>query len=113
VSALSVSGSVPAGGSVTVTDTTRNGGGGSAGASTTRFYVSTNGAVDASDTMICNRNVSPLAAGTSEMGSTVCTVPAGMPAGTFYLIGVADSGNAVTETTETNNNAIAIIRITS
>lgn len=111
VSALSVSGTATVGGTVTVADTTKNTGGGAAGASTTRFYVSTNGIVDANDILIGSRDVSPLAAGATGAGATACTIPPGTPTGTFYLIGVADSANAVTETSEGNNTAITVIRI--
>jgi subtilase family serine protease len=111
VSALSVSGTATAGGSVTIADTTKNVGGATAGASTTKFYVSTNGVVDVNDILVGSRDVGSLAAGASAAATTLCTIPPGTPAGTFYLLGVADSGNAVAETSETNNTAIAFIRI--
>ena len=49
VTSLSGPASVVRGGSVTMTDTTRNQGGGAAPVSTTRFYLSTNSTWDAAD----------------------------------------------------------------
>ncbi len=110
---ISVSGSpVAAGGSITITDTTKNAGAGNAGASTTRFYLSTNATYEATDTFLGSRDVPPLpGGGTTNGGTTICVIPTGTAAGTYYVIGVADSANAVTETTETNNNAVTIVRI--
>src|SRR5206468_2934873 len=111
ISALSWSGSAVAGGTITVADTTKNAGGAPAGASTTRFYLSTNTTFDASDQLLGSRDVRALAGGTSAPGTTPCAIPAGMLAGTYYLIAVADSGAAVVETSETNNNALVVLRI--
>src|SRR5262249_61480025 len=57
---LSVPGTAAAGGTITVSDTTKNLGGGAAGASTTRFYLSTNSTFDAGDLPLASRAVPSL-----------------------------------------------------
>ncbi len=66
---------------ITVTDTTRNRGGGAAAASTTRFYLSQNTVLDASDTLLGSREAPALAPGASSDATTSLTVPAGTTAG--------------------------------
>ena len=56
VSALTAPATAAAGGAISVSDTTKNQGGGTAGASTTRFYWSTNLSLDASDQVIGSTN---------------------------------------------------------
>jgi len=109
--ALSMTGTAVAGGSINVTETTKNLGGGAAGASTTRFYLSSNVVFDASDVLICSRDVGPLGAGATSAATTPCTIPAGTAAGNRYLIGVVDGGNGVQETNETNNTLAVFITI--
>ena len=108
---ISVTGTAVAGGTITVTETTKNLGGGAAGASTTRFYLSTNGVFDASDQLIGSRDIPGIAGGASSTGSTTCTIPPGTAPGTWFIIGVADGGNTVVETVEWNNSAAAAFRI--
>jgi len=108
---LSISGTAVAGGSINVTETTKNLGGGAAGASTTRVYLSSNGLFDANDVLICSRDVGPLGAGATSMATTPCTIPAGTAAGNMFLIGIVDGGSAVQETNETNNTLAISIRI--
>ena len=106
VSALQVPSTVAPGSGISVSDTIKNQGGGASGASTTRFYLSTNPSFDASDTRLDgSRPVGPLAAGASSTGSTSVTIPAGLAVGTYYLIALADADNAVAETSESNNTA--------
>ncbi|MGH7554143.1 MAG: CARDB domain-containing protein, partial [Longimicrobiales bacterium] len=83
--------------------TTKNQGGGGAGTSTTRFYLSANGTIDASDAVLGSRSVPLLAAGASDSPNTTLTLPATTAVGTYYVIAQADSASAVLETTETNN----------
>ena len=103
VTAMSAPASGAAGGTISVTDTTKNQGGGSAAATTTRFYWSTNTSVDASDQVLGNRSVPILAAGVSNTASTTLTVPANAATGTYYIIAQADGAAELTETVETNN----------
>jgi subtilisin family serine protease/subtilase family serine protease len=92
-----------AGGTIDVSDTTTNQGGGSSATSTTRFYLSTNAALDGSDQLIGSRPVPLVAPGTSAGFTTPVTVPATVAGGTYYVIAQADGASEVPETTETNN----------
>jgi glucose/arabinose dehydrogenase len=83
----------------TIRVTTENLGGDSAPASITRLYRSTNGAIDAGDTLLKAFSVPPLGAETSQ----VSEVTVMLPKGTYYLIMQVDAGGAVGEVVETNN----------
>jgi subtilase family serine protease len=107
VSGLVAPASVAAGTAFTVTDTTTNQGGGAADSSTTRFYLSANTLLDAADLVLGNRAVAVLAAAGSSSASTVITLPAGIAAGTYYVIAQADAGSTVRETSETNNSRVS------
>jgi subtilase family serine protease len=109
--ALSVAGTAVPGGSINVTETTKNAGGGAAGPSTTKFYLSSNGLFDANDVFICSRDVGPLGAGGTSLATTPCTIPAGTAPGNMFLIGVVDGTGVVTETNETNNTLAVFITI--
>jgi subtilase family serine protease len=110
VSALSVP-AARAGATVTVNDTTRNQGGGTAVASVTRFYFSTNAALDGADVPLGSRTVDPLAGGGTSAGGTAVTIPPGTGPGYYYVLAQADSANAVAESQEGNNTWYASIRI--
>lgn len=111
VSALSVAGTVLAGATITVNETTSNIGGGSAGSSMTKFYLSINLAIDAGDIELATRNVPPLSPGALSIGQTSAVIPANTPPGSYWIIGVSDSTNTVAETFETNNNRVVFIRV--
>jgi subtilase family serine protease len=89
--------------SIVITETTKNIGGGTADASLTQFYLSTNGTIDTSDTLLGGRSVPALASGTYSTGSTTVTIPEETAAGTWYIIARADGEEVVVETSETNN----------
>jgi subtilase family serine protease len=92
------------GGSFSVTDTTANTGTAAAGASTTRYYLSTDAVITSSDKLLTGtRSVPSLAAGASSGGTVTVKIPAGTAAGTYYLGACADDTKVVTETSETNN----------
>jgi subtilase family serine protease len=103
VSGFTAPTSAAAGSVITVSDTTKNQGPQGAGASTTRFYLSSDATWDASDLPLEGRSIPALAAGASNAGSTSVTVPAGTAPGVYHLIARADSDDAVPETRETNN----------
>ena len=94
-----------------VTDATKNQGAGLAGASTTRYYLSANYLLDAADTPLEGRQVGPLDTGLSGSGTTMITVPAGTPAGGYYIVANADDGQAVGEHTENNNTKFLFINV--
>src|SRR5499427_11077606 len=111
ISAVSAPGTGGAGMSITVTDTTKNQGGGAADPTTTRFYLSTNTLLDASDVPLGSRAVPALAAGATNSGSTAVTIPTATASGTYYILAVADADNVVTETQENNNVYYTSVRV--
>jgi len=93
-----------AGGTFSVTATIRNQGVITAGASTARYYLSTDQVKDAGDILLTGtRSVASLTAGQSSSGSTTVTIPSNMAAGTYYLLSCADDLSAVSESNEGNN----------
>ena len=111
VSLITAPTSAARGSTISVSDTTKNNGGGDAGASTTKLYLSTNTTWDAGDTYLGSRAVPLLTAGASSSGSTSVTIPSGIATGKYYIIALADDGNAVAETNETNNKRTKAITI--
>jgi hypothetical protein len=100
------------GSKITLADTTWNRGTGGAVASTTKVYLRCAGMTP--DALIDTRAIGSLAAGaTSASGSHLSTnvIPLTAPAGVCSLIFVADDGNAVIESTETNNTKTLSIGI--
>jgi subtilase family serine protease len=91
------------GGTFNVTDVTRNGRPVPAPASVTRFHLSTDTVLDASDLVLASRAVPALEAYGDSVGVTPLTLPAGLGGGTYYVIARADADGAVAETDETNN----------
>jgi len=90
-----------AGTTIVISDTASNKGGGNAGASWTRFYLSTNGTTKT--TMLGSRSVPALNAGaTSGPVNTNVTLPLNLN-GQYFVIACADDTNAVVESNETNN----------
>lgn len=111
VTALTAPAQAAPGGSILVSDTTANQGGGAAPASATRFFLSVNILLDASDTPLDARPVGALTPGSSSTGSANVTIPANMAAGSYYLFAQADAGGAVGEPNEVNNTRLTTIRI--
>jgi subtilase family serine protease len=109
---LYIANSVPAGSTVSVSDTAWNQGGGAAGASTTRYYLSTDLSLDASDVLLSpGRAVPALAAGTWLDASTMITIPTGTAPGAYYLIAKADGDGQVPESMESNNIAARAMNV--
>ena len=111
VSGLTAPLSTVAGGTISATDTTRNAGGGEAGASTTRFYLSTNFTFDVTDVLIGARSIPALGPAVSNAAPASLTIPAQTAVGLYYIIAVADSEDVVAETGETNNTRSLLLRI--
>ena len=101
-----------AGATVTANDTVMNQGGAPAGASTTRYYFSTNTTLDANDTLVGERAVPALAAGASSSGAIPLQIPPGTAAGNYYFIAQDDALGVVDESPETNNVTYAPIQVT-
>jgi len=109
---LSGPSSAAPGGTIVVSDVVKNAGGGPAGATTTRFYLSVNAAIDASDVPLSeSRAVPALAAGASSAGSTTLTIPSTVATGSYYLLAKADADNVVAETQELNNTAAKTLQV--
>jgi subtilase family serine protease len=91
-----------------ITSTAVNQGDVPAGASTTRFYFSTDSVRTADDLVLTGiLSVSTLAANATLTGTLTVTVPAATPAGTYMLLACADDYGRVAEgsANETNNCA--------
>jgi subtilase family serine protease len=100
-----------AGATISVLSTIKNGGAGAAGASTTRFYLSTNMVFDQADTLLAATQAVPaLAADGSFATSTQVELPADK-VGNYFLLVVADGTQAVAETSENNNVAARLIQL--
>ncbi|MEK6372553.1 MAG: CARDB domain-containing protein, partial [Acidobacteriota bacterium] len=90
--------------SFTVTDTTVNQGGGVAGASTTRYRLSTDSTITTADPLLTGtRSVPSLSASGSSSGSVTVTIPSGTVPGNYYVGACADDLGTVTESAESNN----------
>ena len=110
VASLTVPTKAGAGAAINVSDTTRNQGAGAAGPSTTALHLSTDGTLDAADTLLGSRIVPALAPGESSSGTTAVTIPAGTTPGTYWLIARADAAGAVAESQESNNTIFRSLR---
>ena len=80
------------------------------------YYLSLDNSYSAgTDTYLCRRSVAGLAAGASNPAGgttrTTCPIPS-VPARSYYVIAVADSGSTVAESNETNNTRPASVSIT-
>ena len=100
-----------AGTRITLSDTTKNQGTTPAGTSTTRYFLSTNVGLDAADTFLGQRTVSALGPAATDAGSVSVTIPAGVAAGSYFLIALGDADNTVVEVLEGNNTAFRSILI--
>jgi hypothetical protein len=67
----------------------------------------TSGASDIPVRTLVSLNVSSLAAGSSRTFSTALTLPEGMATGEYSLVAEVDSGNAVDESDDANNEAVS------
>jgi subtilase family serine protease len=93
------------GGGITVHNTvSANANGGNAPGFSIGIYLSTDPTITSSDILIGSRYVSGLAAGASSAADTAVTIPATTSTGTYYIGVIADYGNAVKESDETNNS---------
>jgi subtilase family serine protease len=113
VSSVTAPVSAAAGTTITVSDTTRNQGADTAPASGTAFYLSTNGTLDAADTLLGMRAVPSLAVGAFLAGSVSVLIPASTPAGSYIIIAKGDGNDSITEVLENNNTRTRSISITA
>jgi subtilase family serine protease len=111
VTALAVPARAGAGDTIGIGDTTQNVGGGAAGASTTRFYLSTDGTLGAGDVPLGERMVPGLVPGQPSAVTTAVVIPPGTASGTRWIIAKADADDALVEGRETNNTRASAITI--
>jgi subtilase family serine protease/subtilisin family serine protease len=100
-----------AGQTITVSDTVKNLGGGTADPSTTRYYLSVDGVLDAGDLALGSRAVPALAPNATHTGSAALTLPAGLASGSYLLFAKADGDGVVAEVSEANNVGIRGIQV--
>jgi subtilase family serine protease len=112
VSSFTAPGTAGPGSAIVVTDTTANTGTAAVAASTTRFYLSANAGLDASDILLDGAHAVPaLAAGASHTASTTVVIPASVTIGSYFLIAKADADGVVPETAEFNNISLRSLQI--
>ncbi len=100
---LRAAASVLVGGTVTVTDTTKNLGPGATPASRTLFYLSIDNKLDAGDVLLGARDVGPLADHASSTAATPLVIPGGTAKRKYFILAVADGDLAIAELNEANN----------
>jgi CARDB len=97
-----------AGSTINVDLWTDNFGSGASGASTTGLYLSTDANITTSDTLLTTRSVPMLAsngtAGWYDHQNFNVVLPSNLAPGVYYLGGLADYNNQVSESNESNNN---------
>ncbi|HUK55344.1 MAG TPA: CARDB domain-containing protein, partial [Nitrospiria bacterium] len=106
-SAVSTTATVLApGGSLTLSNSVQNPGAFPAGSFTIAFSLSTNTTYGDGDDIAFSttRTVNSLASGATSTATTALTIPTATPLGTYYVCVMADSGNSVTESNESNNS---------
>ena len=98
-----------AGTQVSLADTTRNLGAVSIPGSTTRFSLSTDRRLGATDVTLGARAVPALSPRATSTVTTIVTLPPLTSPGSYYLLATADASGSLVEAVETNNTrAIAI-----
>jgi uncharacterized repeat protein (TIGR01451 family) len=112
ISSLRGPSSAAAGAILGVQDTTSNKAPVSAVASTTRYYLSTDGVLDGGDVLLTSRSVPELGAKARSSGSVTVTIPMSTPPGKYFLLSVADAAGAVSEIDENNNSRARPITVT-
>ena len=113
VSAFTVPATAKSGSAIGVSDTTENQDGGGAGASQTRFYLSTNTLLDAADILLGSRVVPELAPAASSAAATSLTLPAGIAPRLYYILAKADADEAGGEVNEASGTRVAAVTVSS
>jgi subtilase family serine protease len=103
VSSLRTPGSLLAGASIAIQDSTRNEDLVDGAASVTKFYLSTDKLFDGGDVFLGSRAVPALGAKATSAATTTVTIPLATAPGRYYVIGVADADANVVESDEANN----------
>ena len=108
---FTVPANAPSGGTVNVSDTVRNQGAGPAAPTITRFYLSLNSVLDASDVALSgHRAVPALLEGQTSTGATTLQLPA-VDTGSYWVIAKADGDGSLAETLESNNTSARSLKV--
>jgi len=89
--------------SINVSATVENDGGATAGASTLRYWLSSNQTVGGGDVQLASVSVPSLAAGATWLNNRTVTINGSTNEGQYYILVQADAQNQVTESDENNN----------
>jgi subtilase family serine protease len=93
-----------AGSTFTVTESVSNQSAIGIGASTSRYYLSTDAILDSGDVLLTGtRTILSLGANQTSAGSRIVTIPSTSPDGTYRLLACADDTHAISESNEANN----------
>jgi hypothetical protein len=111
VAGLAAPASAAPGTALNLTVSTRNAGTANAGPSTTRIYLSIDGAVDSGDVALGAVAVPGLAAGAAGTSALGVTLPGTTAAGTWRLIARSDAGGVVAEASEGNNTLAVTLTV--
>jgi choice-of-anchor B domain-containing protein len=111
VSGLAAPAMSGAGLSFAITATTKNHGAALAAPSHTEFYLSSDNVLSDADIFLAERHVAVLGSDVADTGEITLNMPADTPAGSYYILGVGDRHDDVTEEIENNNVRPRFIRI--
>jgi subtilisin family serine protease len=112
ISSFGGPGSAAAGLPLAITITTKNQGTGTANASTTRFYISANGVVDAGDIRLDEvQSVPALGPGIAATTSMSVSIPSNLSVGSHYIIAKADADDVLFENQESNNTYLRTLTV--
>jgi subtilase family serine protease len=105
-------GTVAPGDDLTVEYVRSNTGGATASNFDVDVYLSTNATIGAGDTKLCTVSVPTSPAGDVAPRGVTCPVPPSLALGDYYVGVVIDEPNDVTESDETDNDAVSATRVT-
>ena len=107
---------IAAGGSVTIDAYNMNLGNGVSGRSTDRIYISSDPTITTSDTVLATLTTSGTLASVSQSGyydhqTVAVTLSSNLAAGIYYIGGIADYSNQISESNE-GNNTYNVVQVT-
>ena len=111
VSAFTVPPSTGAGSTIALSSTIKNQGLGTSNPTTTRFYLTRNATIDASEAVNGVQAVPPLPSGATSTTSVSIDIPSDTAVGTYYLIAKADADSLEIEALESNNTLLRLLTV--
>lgn len=112
VSGITLSSTIRAGSTVSISYTLQNRGNATASSSQTTYYLSSDTTFDSSDLELGNNYPTSISAGASQSRSDSVTFNGSLSIGSYYFLVVADSTNTNLESNETNNISSKALQIT-